>query len=116
MKEGEKQIGSLSEWLGRRRRKKKGTIFNSSKQRRQRELRRKQAQGSRIVEGEPSWRLGCNIRPLVLESISEEVEAGDCKKRSRLVASAMEDLGNEQPLFTALSCCIYLHYIKISKD
>ena len=47
MKEGVRQIGSPSELLGRQRRKRKGTTFSSSKQRRQRELQRKQAQDSR---------------------------------------------------------------------
>ena len=55
------------------------------------------------MEGEPLWRLGCNFHPLVLEPILEEAEASDCKKRSRFVASAMEDVESDQPSLTAQS-------------
>ena len=100
MKEGVRQIGSPSESLGRQRRRRKGTTFSSSKQRWQRELRRKQIQDSRIVEGELSWRLGYNIRLLVLEPIPKEAEASDCMKRLRFVALAMEDVESDQPSLT----------------
>ena len=73
MREGERHIGSSSELLGRRRRKRKSTTFSSSKQRRERELQKKQIQGSRIVEGELSWRLGCNIHCRVERSLLWEI-------------------------------------------
>ena len=81
----------------------RGTTFSSSKQRRQRELRRKQAQDSRTEEGKPSWRQSYNIRALVLEPIPEEAEASDCERRSRVLDSTMEGFESEQPSLTTQS-------------
>ena len=53
------------------------------------------------IDQRPSWRLGCKICSIHLESILEEVEAVGNASRSELASSAMAKLESEQPSFTA---------------
>ena len=101
MKEGGKEVGTPSKSISRRRRRRGRTTFSSAKQRRLRDEKRREAGLSVGIDQWPSWRLGCKIRSLNLESIPEEVEAAGSASRSELASSAMAELESEQPLFTA---------------
>ena len=53
------------------------------------------------IDQRPSWRLGCEICSIHLESILEEVDAAGSASRSELASSAMAELESEQPSFIA---------------
>ena len=101
MKKGGEEVGTPSKSISRRRRRKGRTTFSSAKQRRLRDEKRREAGLSVGIDQRPSWRLGCKIRSLNLESILEEVEAAGSVSRSELASSAMVELESEQPSFTA---------------
>ena len=101
MKEGGEEVGTPSKSISRRRRKRGRTTFSSAKQRRLRDEKRREAGLSVGIDQRPSWRLGCKIRFIHLESIPEEVEAAGSASRSKLASSAMAELESEQPSFTA---------------
>ena len=101
MKEGGEEVGTPSKSISRRRRRRGRTTFSSAKQRRLRDEKRREAGLSVGIDQRPSWRLGCKIRSLNLESIPEEVEAAGSASRSELASSAMAELESEQPSFTA---------------
>ena len=101
MKEGGEDVGTLNKSIGRRRRRRGRTTFSSAKQRRLRDEKRREASLSVGIDQRPSWRLGCKIRSLNLESILEEVEVAGSASRSELASSAMAELESKQPSFTA---------------
>ena len=101
MKEGGEEVGNPSKSVNRRRRRRGRTTFSSAKQWRMRDEKRREAGLSVGIDQQPSWRLGCKIRSIHLESILEEVEAAGRASRSELASSAMVELESEQPSFTA---------------
>ena len=101
MKEGGEEVGTPSKSISRRRRRRGRTTFSSAKQRRLRDEKRREAGLSVRIDQRPSWRLGCKIQSLNLESILEEVEATGSASRNKLASSAMAELESEQPSFTA---------------
>ena len=101
MKEGGEEVGTPSKSISRRRRRRRRTTFSSAKQWRLRDEKRREAGLSVGIDQRPSWRLGCKIRSIHLESIPEEVEAPGSASRSELASSAMAELKSEQPSFTA---------------
>ena len=98
---GGEEVGTPSKSISRRRRRRGRTTFSSAKQRRLRDEKRREAGLSVGIDQLPSWRFGCKIRSLNLESIPEEVEAVGSASRSELASSAMAELESEQPSFTA---------------
>ena len=101
MKEGGEEVGTTSKSISRRRKRRGRTTFSSAKQRRLRDEKRRKASLSVGIDQRPSWRLGCKIRSLNLESILEEVEVAGSASRSELASSAMAELESKQPSFTA---------------
>ena len=69
MKEGGKEVGTPSNSVGKRRRRRGRTTFNSAKQRRLRVQKRREAGSSDAIDKQSSWRLGCKICSIHLESI-----------------------------------------------
>ena len=100
MKEGGEEVGTPSKSVSRRRRSGR-TTFSSTKQRRLRDQKRREAGFSVGIDQQLSWRLGCKIRSIHLELIPEEVEAAGSASRSELASSAMAELESEQPSFIA---------------
>ena len=101
MKEGVEEVGTPSKLVSRRRRRRERTTFSSAKQRRLRNQKRREASLSVGIDQRSSWRLGCKICSIHLESIPEEVEAAGSANRGELASSAMAELESEQPSFTA---------------
>ena len=65
--------------------------------------KRREVGSSDGIDRAPSWRLGCKIRSIHLESIPEEEEAASSASRGELASFAMAELESEQPSFTAQS-------------
>ena len=101
MKEGGEEVGTPSKSISRRRRRRGRTTFSSAKQRQLRDQKRREAGFSVGIDQQPSWRLGCKIRSIHLESIPEEMEAVGTASRSELASSALAELESEQPSFAA---------------
>ena len=101
MKEGGKEVGTPSKSVSRRRRRRGRMTFSSAKQQRLRDQKRREAGLSVGIDQRPSWRLGCKIHSIHLESIPEEVEAASSASRGDLASFAMAELESEQPSFTA---------------
>ena len=101
MKEGGEEVGTPSKSVNRRRRRRGRTTFSSAKHRRLRDQKRREAGLSVGIDQRSSWRLGCKICSIHLESIPEEVEATGSVSRSELASSAMAELESEQPSFIA---------------
>ena len=101
IKEGGEEVGTPSKSISRRRRRRGRMTFSSAKQRRLRDEKRREAGLSVGIDQRPSWRLGCKICSINLESIPEEVEAAGSASRSELASSIMAELESEQPSFTS---------------
>ena len=101
MKEGDKEVGTPSNSVSKRRRRRGRTMYSSAKQWRLRDQKRREAGLSDRIDQRLSWRLGCKIRSIHLESIREEEEAVGSASRGELASSAMAELESEQPSFTA---------------
>ena len=69
-----KEVGTPSNLVSKRKRRKERTTFSSAKQRCLRDQKRREAGSSDGIDQQPSWRLGCKIRSIHLESIPEEEE------------------------------------------
>ena len=116
MKEGGEEVGTPSKSVNRCRRRRGRTILSSAKQRQVRDEKRREAGLSVGIDQRMSWRLGCKIRSIHLESIPEEVEAAGSASRSELASSAMAELESEQPSFTAQTELEDTENDRISKD
>ena len=101
MKEEGKDVRTPSNSVSKRRRRRGRTTFSSAKQQRLRNQKRREAGSSDRIDQQPSWRLGCKIRSIHLESIPEEEEAASNASRGELASFAMVELESEQPSFTA---------------
>ena len=101
MKEGGEEVGTPSKSISRHRRRRGRTTFSSAKQWRLRDQKRREAGLSVGIDQRPSWRLGCKIRSIHLESIPEEVEVASSASRGELASSTMAELKSKQPSFTA---------------
>ena len=84
MKEGGKEVGTPSNSVSKRRRRRGRMTFSSAKQRRPRDQNRREAGSSDGIDRQPSWRLGCKIRSIYLESIPEEEEVASSASRGKL--------------------------------
>ena len=89
MKEGGKEVGTPSNSMGKRRRRRGRTTFNSAKQWRLRVQKRRKADSSDGIDKQLSWRLGCKIRSIHLESIPHEEDAASSASRGKLALTAM---------------------------
>ena len=101
MKEGGEEVGTPSKSVSRHRRRRGRTTFSSAKQWRLRDQKRREAGLSVGIDQRPSWRLGCKIHSIHLESIPEEVEVAGSASRDELASSTMAKLESEQPSFIA---------------
>ena len=101
MKEGGKEVGTLSNSVGKRRRRRGRTIFSSAKQRQLRVQKRREACSNNTIDRQLLWRLGCKIRSIRLESIQENEEAASSVSRGELALTVMVEQESEQPSFTA---------------
>ena len=72
MKEGGKEVGTLSNLLNKRRRRRGRMTFSSAKKRRLRVQKKREASSSDGINMQPLWRLSCKICSIHLESILEE--------------------------------------------
>ena len=98
---GDKEVGTPSNSISKFRRRRGRTTFSSAKQRRLRDQKRREAGSSDGIDQQPSWRLGCKIRSIHLESILEEEEVAGSASRGELASSTMAELESKQPSFTA---------------
>ena len=116
MKEEGEEVGIPNKLVSRRRRRRGRTTFSSAKQRRLRDQKRREASLSVEIDQRPSWRLGCKIRSIHLESIPEEVEGVGSASRSELASSAMAELESELPSFTTQTKSEDTENDRISED
>ena len=103
MKEGGKEVGTPSNSVSKYRKRRRRTTFSSAKQRRLRDQKKREAGPSDRIVQRSSWRLGCQIRSIHLESIPEEEEAAGSTSRGKLASSTMVELESKQPSFSAQS-------------
>ena len=103
MKEGGKEVGTPSNSVSKCRTRRGRTTSSSAKQWQLRDQKRREAGSSDGIDQRPSWRLGCKIRSIYLESILEEEEAASTASRGELASSAMAELESKQPSFIAQS-------------
>ena len=99
MKEGGKEVGTPSNSMGKRRRRKGRMTFSSAKQWRLRVKKSREAGSSDSIDKQPSWRLGCKICSIHLESIPKEEEVANSASRGELALIAMAKQESEQPSF-----------------
>ena len=103
MKEGGKEVGTPNNSVSKRRRRRRTMTFSGAKQHQLRDQKRREAGSSDGIDQRSSWRLGYKICSIHLDSIPKEEEAASSASRGELASSAMAELENEQPLFTAQS-------------
>ena len=94
MKEGGKEVGTPSNPMGKRRRRGR-TTFSTTKQRRMRVQKKIEAGSSDGIDRQLTWRLGCKICSIHLESIPEEEEAASSASRGELALTAMAEQKSE---------------------